>query len=135
MPLCCTSTLYTFSFTALANHSRLRSPTPWAAKAGLPQLLAMRCMMGIGEGVAMPSMNNLLSRWIPSSERSRSLALVYSGMFTGSVIGLSASPHLIESLGWPSVFEIFGAAGIVWVFFWLKKGSSNPVRRCRLTTD
>ncbi len=29
-------------------------------------------------------------------ERSRSLALVYSGMYTGSVLGLAASPHLIE---------------------------------------
>ncbi|KAG5095689.1 hypothetical protein JHK84_051277 [Glycine max] len=36
-------------------------------------------------GVAMPAMNNMLSRWIPVSERSRSLALVYSGMHLGSV--------------------------------------------------
>ncbi|XP_047953870.1 ascorbate transporter, chloroplastic-like [Salvia hispanica] len=48
--------------------------------------------MGIGEGVAMPAMNNLLSKWIPVSERSRSLALVYSGMYLGSVTGLAVSP-------------------------------------------
>ncbi|KRH00783.1 hypothetical protein GLYMA_18G233800v4 [Glycine max] len=33
----------------------------------------------------MPAMNNMLSKWIPVSERSRSLALVYSGMHLGSV--------------------------------------------------
>jgi len=37
----------------------------------------------------MPAMNNMLSRWIPVSERSRSLALVYSGMHLGSVVGLA----------------------------------------------
>lgn len=39
-----------------------------------------------------------LSRWVPVQERSRSLALVYSGMYTGSVLGLAAAPHLIEVL-------------------------------------
>lgn len=36
--------------------------TPIAAQMGLPALLAARALMGIGEGVAMPAMNNLLSR-------------------------------------------------------------------------
>jgi ACS family sodium-dependent inorganic phosphate cotransporter len=36
--------------------------TPLAAQAGLPALLAARACMGIGEGVAMPAMNNLLSK-------------------------------------------------------------------------
>ena len=51
--------------------------TPFAVKLGLPVLFAARMAMGIGEGVAMPAMNNMLSRWVPASERSRSLALVY----------------------------------------------------------
>lgn len=38
--------------------------TPIAAQMGLPALLAARALMGIGEGVAMPAMNNLLSRWV-----------------------------------------------------------------------
>lgn len=36
--------------------------TPIAAQMGLPALLASRALMGVGEGVAMPAMNNLLSR-------------------------------------------------------------------------
>lgn len=36
--------------------------TPIAASMGLPALLAARALMGIGEGVAMPAMNNMLSR-------------------------------------------------------------------------
>ena len=37
--------------------------TPLAASLGFPVLLAMRACMGVGEGVAMPAMNNLLSRY------------------------------------------------------------------------
>ena len=66
----------------------------------------------------MPAMNNLLSRWIPVSERSRSLAFVYSGMYLGSVMGLAFSPSLIHTFNWPSVFFSFGSLGIVWFLMW-----------------
>ncbi|KAK7340264.1 hypothetical protein VNO77_20964 [Canavalia gladiata] len=100
--------------------------TPIAAKIGLPCLLIMRAFMGIGEGVAMPAMNNLLSKWIPVSERSRSLALVYSGMYLGSVVGLAFSPVLIQNFGWPSVFYSFGSLGSIWFALWLRKAYSSP---------
>ncbi|KAI3444528.1 hypothetical protein Pfo_001193 [Paulownia fortunei] len=100
--------------------------TPIAARIGLPFLLVMRAFMGVGEGVAMPAMNNLLSKWIPVSERSRSLALVYSGMYLGSVTGLAVSPILIHKLGWPSVFYSFGSLGSIWFALWLSKAHSSP---------
>lgn len=73
------------------------------------------------QGVAMPAMNNILSKWIPVAERSRSLALVYSGMYLGSVTGLAFSPFLIHQYGWPSVFFSFGSLGTVWIAVWLSK--------------
>jgi MFS family permease len=100
--------------------------TPLAAKVSLPVLLGMRALMGIGEGVAMPAMNNMLSRWVPASERSRSLALVYSGMYVGSMLGLGVSPGLIASHGWPSVFYIFGSLGVLWWAVWSFAASSTP---------
>nr|GEV30273.1 sodium-dependent phosphate transport protein 1, chloroplastic-like [Tanacetum cinerariifolium] len=101
--------------------------TPIAAKLGLPFLLIVRAFMGVGEGVAMPAMNNLLSKWVPVAERSRSLALVYSGMYLGSVTGLAFSPFLIHSYGWPSVFFSFGSLGTVWAALWLNKAYSSPL--------
>ncbi|CAN1282388.1 Sodium-dependent phosphate transport protein 1, chloroplastic [Linum perenne] len=100
--------------------------TPIAAKLGLPFLLVVRAFMGIGEGVAMPAMNNILSKWVPVSERSRSLALVYSGMYLGSVTGLAFSPFLIHQFGWPSVFFSFGSLGTVWFAIWTTKAYSSP---------
>ncbi|XP_022974609.1 ascorbate transporter, chloroplastic-like [Cucurbita maxima] len=100
--------------------------TPIAARIGLPFLLMMRAFMGIGEGVAMPAMNNIISKWIPVSERSRSLALVYSGMYLGSVTGLAFSPVLIDKFGWASVFYSFGSLGSIWFALWLTKAYSSP---------
>lgn len=100
--------------------------TPIAAKLGLPCLLLVRACMGIGEGVAMPAMNNLLSKWVPVSERSRSLALVYSGMYLGSVTGLAFSPSLVHKFSWPSVFWSFGSLGAFWYFAWHHLAASSP---------
>lgn len=109
--------------------------TPLAASLGLPALLFARACMGVGEGVAMPAMNNLLSRWVPVQERSRSLALVYSGMYTGSVLGLAAAPHLIEWLTWPSVFHIFGSIGVLWFFLWEWQAASSPAEDPRCSAE
>lgn len=100
--------------------------TPVAAKLGLPALLVARACMGVGEGVAMPAINNLLSRWVPVKERSRSLALVYSGMFIGSILGLVISPHMIYYISWSSVFYSFGSLGIFWFLGWNQLASSTP---------
>ncbi|KAJ4953111.1 hypothetical protein NE237_029943 [Protea cynaroides] len=109
--------------------------TPIAARLGLPFLLVMRALMGIGEGVAMPAMNNILSKWIPVSERSRSLAFVYSGMYLGSVTGLAFSPILIHKFGWPSIFYSFGSLGSIWFALWMNKAHSSPKDDPELSAD
>lgn len=75
----------------------------------------------------MPAMNNLLARWVPKTERSRALALVYSGMYLGSVTGLGLSPSFIHQFGWPSVFYSFGSLGAVWAFVWSRNVSAATI--------
>jgi hypothetical protein len=100
--------------------------TPAAASTSLPVLLAARALLGVGEGVAMPAMNQVLSRWVPRGERSKSLSLVYSGMYLGSTIGLLSCPILIANFGWQSVFYCFGAAGGLWWFAWNSLTAGSP---------
>jgi hypothetical protein len=40
--------------------------------------------------------------------------------------GLALSPAMISSMGWPSVFYIFGSFGIFWYSIWSSKASSTP---------
>lgn len=37
--------------------------TPWAAEASLWALLAVRMLLGVAEGVALPCMNNMIARY------------------------------------------------------------------------
>ena len=59
-------------------------------------------------------------------ERSRSLSLVYSGMYTGSMLGLAVSPQMISGWGWPSVFYIFGLGGLAWYAWWDRQAAASP---------
>jgi MFS family permease len=42
-------------------------------------LLAVRCSMGLGEGLLYPSVYELLSRWCPPKERSMAMAIFWAG--------------------------------------------------------
>lgn len=100
--------------------------TPLAASTNIGVLLLARALLGVGEGVAMPAMNNMISKWVPEAERSRSLSLTYSGMYLGSVIGLLLCPAFIVSFGWQSVFYIFGGLGFFWWVAWQFLTKSTP---------
>lgn len=100
--------------------------TPLAASSNLGLLLLARALLGVGEGVAMPAMNNIISKWVPEKERARSLSLTYSGMYLGSVIGLWLCPQFIVSFGWQSVFYIFGSLGFFWWIAWQLWTTSTP---------
>ncbi len=108
--------------------------TPFAASCGLGALLLARAVLGAGQGVAMPAMNNMIARWVPECERSRALSLTYSGMYMGSVLGLLLCPVLIAKGGWQSVFYSFGALGAVWWALWQKFVASGPAQSRSIST-
>ncbi|XP_021720744.1 probable anion transporter 4, chloroplastic isoform X1 [Chenopodium quinoa] len=102
--------------------------TPWAAEKSLWALLAMRAMLGIAEGVALPSMNNMISKWFPKAERARAVGIAMAGFQLGSAIGLILSPILMSNAGVFGPFVIFGLFGFLWVVVWLSATSSIPER-------
>ena len=50
-----------------------------AAMRWLPPLVLVRALMGLGEGVAFPTIQAIIKNWVPPERRSRSLSLVFSG--------------------------------------------------------
>ncbi len=100
--------------------------TPWAALS-LPLLIAARIGMGLGEAAMFPGAYNLFGRWIPLAERSRSVALLLSGVPIGNVVALLSSGWLVAHYGWPSVFYLFGAVGLVWVVVWTTRAYNSPL--------
>lgn len=95
-------------------------------------LLAVRVCLGAGEGVAMPSMNAIVSRNVPLQYRARSLAFIYSGMYVGTIVGLLVTPWLLKVYGWQSAFYVYAAVGIVWVAIFLStttERETHPLRQ------
>ncbi|CAN8067897.1 unnamed protein product [Agarophyton chilense] len=90
--------------------------TPIAADASLPCLLAVRVVMGVGEGVAMPAMNALVTvaMGCDHATRARALAFVYSGMYAGSIVGLLITAAIVRLADWRLVFYVCALIGVIW---------------------
>ena len=76
--------------------------------------------MGAAEAVATPTVQTLVGKYVDQKEKSKVVALLTSGLQAGTILAYLCTPKLIETTGeWRSVFEIYGALGIVWIAAWL----------------
>jgi MFS transporter, ACS family, solute carrier family 17 (sodium-dependent inorganic phosphate cotransporter), other len=100
--------------------------TPVAAAGGMMALLVTRVLMGIGEGITFPSIYALFGRWIPLTERSRAIGILFSMIPLGSVFALVATPWLVAQFGWQSAFYLFGGLGFVWWAAWQRYTARAP---------
>ena len=100
--------------------------TPIFAYQGFFAIFLIRVLLGLGEGVAFPSIHSLYARWIPFTERTRVIAITNSGISVGTVFGFALTTIIITMYSWEVVFYLFGLLGIIWSFFWFKGFSSMP---------
>lgn len=108
--------VFTWSLVTLA--------TPFLAP--LPRLLIVsRIALGFGEGLALPTIFNIFSNYVPMEERSRSFSYLIAMGSVGQTFAAVFCPHL----AWRLVFSIFGFLGFFWTFVWitLYRDSSNVI--------
>eukprot|EP00054_Salpingoeca_dolichothecata_P017169 m.102330 g.102330 ORF g.102330 m.102330 type:complete len:572 (+) comp22335_c0_seq2:36-1751(+) len=102
--------------------------TPPASRWPLPVLIAVRIFMGMGEGMSLPTIHHLISRWIPLDERTRCVAFITSGQMLGTLLALATSP--LVALSWQAVFYAFGLLGLLWsvvaYFFLFSEPQDDP---------
>lgn len=96
------------------------------ASAAFAMLIAVRVLLGLGEGVNFPAIHSIAARWTLASEQSRAISLNFSGMYLGTVIAFVLSPPIILALGWHALFYLSGVAGATWVVVWLWKVCDRP---------
>ncbi|KAK3915848.1 Putative inorganic phosphate cotransporter [Frankliniella fusca] len=100
--------------------------TPAAAHLGPYWLIALRIIMGVGEGVTFPAVSVLLAHWVPPAERSRLGSFVFAGAQLGTVAGTAISGLLLSHFYWPVTFYFFGGLGVVWYAVWMALCYSTP---------
>lgn len=106
--------------------------TPLSAFTSFPVLIAARIAMGLGEGVAFPSVYHMFGRWVPARERSRAASFNLAAIPAGTLTAIIVTPFLAVKFGWPSVFYVFGAAGVIWFAFWWFLVSDEPSDDARM---
>jgi len=81
-------------------------------------LLAVRFLFGAGEAGAFPNCTSAVSKWIPPSERARSLSVFWTATATAGML----SPPIVVSIeqrhGWRMAFFVFGTLGVFWSVIW-----------------
>ena len=107
--------------------------TPIFAYQGFFAIFLIRVLLGLGEGVAFPSIHSFYARWIPFTERTRVIAITNSGISVGTVFGFALTTIIITMYSWELVFYLFGLLGIIWSFFWFKGFSSMPSENKRIS--
>lgn len=101
---------------------------------GLPQslalLLAVRCLLGIGEAVIFPAANRLTASWIPSRERGMASGLIFAGIGIGGGIAPPLITFISLMYGWRWAFwgsALIGfAAGAVWLLVVRDRPEDHP---------
>jgi MFS transporter, AAHS family, 4-hydroxybenzoate transporter len=71
-----------------------------ALATGIPSLLAMRTLAGIGLGAAVPSALALMAEYAPQPKRSLFLTVAFSGFPAGATIAGFLAAWLIPTFGW-----------------------------------
>lgn len=77
-------------------------------------------------GTAFPSFYHFISGWVLPHERGRAVALLLLGVHVGTTVALLGSPRLLAAAGWPSIFYVFGGAGLLWVAMWVSFARDAP---------
>jgi ACS family glucarate transporter-like MFS transporter len=85
----------------------------------LPLLIAVRCLLGIGEAVIFPASNRLVSNWIPSSERGFANGLIFAGVGIGGGVAPPLVTYIMITFGWRWAFYLSAAIGFVVGLIWL----------------
>jgi MFS family permease len=98
-----------------------------AAQANMAFLLCARALVGASESVVIPTVQRLLTSWVPPERKSLAVATVFAGFQTGTILAYSLSPGLIDQFGdWRPLFYLYGGAGLLCLIPWLALAKDSP---------
>ncbi len=78
-----------------------------------------RAVLAIGEAGNFPAAIKATAEYHPKKERSLATGIFNSGANVGAILAPISVPWIASHWGWETAFEIIGAIGFLWLFFWL----------------
>ncbi|KAI6184259.1 MFS domain-containing protein [Aphelenchoides bicaudatus] len=113
---------------AITFYTILTLVTPLLVENYVVYLIA-RFLMGLADGLIFPATSSMVARWFPQDERSTVSAIYTSGnqlanSFNVLLAGKLCSLDFLN--GWPLIFIIWGAFGLIYILFFLLFASNSP---------
>jgi len=100
-----------------------------AVASSLVALLAVRFLMGAGEGFHPPPLWRMMSNWFGAGRRSLPLALMLSALPLGPALAPQIAFPIIRSWGWHWVFYVTALPGALAVVLAIRLLRDTPDRR------
>jgi MFS family permease len=110
-----------------------------------------RLLVGASDACLQPSVNSLITRWFPGSERPAAIGFITGGRQIGRLptvetersnlnLSISGTLFILPTAGylctrkdildgWPAIFYLSAAIGAVVVLFWLPFGADKPSKQ------
>ncbi|AGK53263.1 MFS transporter [Bacillus sp. 1NLA3E] len=107
--------------------------SPFAGSIGL--FVLIRAMVGVGQGVTLPSASSMVSKWVPKQESGRAQGFTLIGVPLGVAITMPLGVYLIQHFNWQTIFYIFSILGPVWCLVWWKFGKDRPELHSKISKE
>ena len=85
---------------------------------GIASLVAIRILLGIGEGCAFPIATRALSNWMAAERRGFAQGITHASARFGNALTPPLVALLIVATSWRGSFVVVGAISFVWVAVW-----------------
>jgi MFS transporter, ACS family, glucarate transporter len=91
-----------------------------SAAAAIVGLFVLRFVLGLVESPVSPANSTIVAAWFPVRERGLATSIYNSAQYIAVVVFVPLMGSLVHGAGWPSVFWIMGALGLVLAIVWFK---------------
>lgn len=89
-----------------------------AFATGFRSFAVARCVLGFGEGATFPGALRTVVQTLPAEQRSRGIAIAYSGGSLGALITPIIITPVAAAWGWQGAFWFTGLVGVLWMALW-----------------
>ena len=102
---------------------------------GAMSLVAVRFLLGVGEGCAFPTATRALANWMSAERRGFAQGITHASARLGNALTPPLVAILIVSISWRGSFIVIGLISFAWVALWWIYFRDDPREHRRVTAE
>jgi len=92
----------------------------FAVGTAIVVLFSLRFLLGLAEAPSFPGNGRIVAAWFPTAERGTASAIFNSAQYFSTALFAPFTGWLAYTFGWPYVFWVMGAIGVLLGLVWLR---------------